>query len=120
MRITDGPLYVPPKVTQPSDVVVTSSISDKSTSTSWNTLYHKTKKSSGSNSLLTDRQSPPATKMVSKNAGQKKDRLVVAFPSVIGKPEDRQRSRMRFVDRYLPPYDTVASYGRRSIPRRWR
>ena len=48
------------------------------------------------------------------------DMIIQSFETV-GREEDSQRSRLRYVNRYLPPfYRSIAVYGRRPAPRRWR
>lgn len=65
--------------------------------------------------------STPADALISKSLGNVNDDLVVAFPTLVGKEDDRQRSRMRFVNRNLPPHEqNFVTYGKRAVPRRWR
>lgn len=98
----------------------------QSTATTSSHAYTKSK-SSASGSLTTDKN-PVASIDIKKSSGLSNrsksgggSDTVVKFYETSGKEDDNQRSRLRYVNRNLPPlFMSVAQYGRRNVPRKWR
>lgn len=95
---------------QGKQVAARKAASPSSASDATNTIRYKS-----ATRLLTNRD------VVGEEESRSVESTSMTETELVGRPQDTQRSRLRYVNRNLPPlYMSIAQYGRRIVPRRWR